>query len=163
MTISLNKLWQQVETYLMEYDVLRQRWARILEQRRSLLALPNPKELMALCEEEKIVASALRELIARRTDLLEQGKQIGFQADTLRELAKWIVPEAKEAGDRMGELQFHADQLRRESWSQWVTCQKSLLYYGQLVQLIANGGRKSSAYGSGHQTVTGGAILDASV
>ena len=53
--------------------------------------------------------------------------------------------------------------LHQASQSLWITCQKSVLHYGQLVQLIASGGRKPLILSTGKTVNQGGAILDATV
>ncbi len=160
---SLESLRWQIECYLCDYEAVQKHWTELLEQRFVLLALPNPEELMKLCGREEDISGALKELVARRSELLDQGSRLGISASTLRELVSRLFPAGQSITERIQNLQFHAEALRRKSWSQWVTCQKSFLYYGQLVQLIANGGRRCSSYGSHRPAAVGGAIVDASV
>ena len=139
-----------------------QQWAEHLARRQVCLAAPDSARLLELAEAVLQLSSRLNALLETREKLLAQGSELGLPAASLEKLVNNLeTPQRQQLKSIVRNLTRRADALRRESWSQWVVCQRSLHHYNDLVHFIANGGRKSPSYGKREQPFRGGAIIDA--
>jgi flagellar biosynthesis chaperone FliJ len=156
-------LKQDLGHYFAELDSMQNQLRELFELQQVCLSTPDAGKLQDVSDQQALAAGQLRNLIQRRADLLSRAHSLGMPAANLTELASQL--DASDAGfdSAAQHLKLKMDALHQAGQSQWIECQKSYLHYGQLVQLIANGGRKPLMSSTGKQYIQGGAILDASV
>jgi len=156
-------LSEQLEQYFAELERLYRRLKELMDRRQIALANPRALELAELNQEQSLVVEELSQLIARRENLLAQGRDQGTAASDLHELAALTGKESETPVKIAKKLRFDARTLARDNHALWVACQKSVFHFNHLVELIAHGGKKPLQTGTGKQTSQGGVILDASV
>jgi hypothetical protein len=142
----------------------------LLTEKRRALDTFDSKGLVRLSEEESVLAGRLQGLVARRGELLEQGRRAGFTGDTLLELTGAI---GKHQGDariraalemlqaRLRRTQQRTAELQQESWVHWIISHRCYNHYTEMLELIAHGGHPAPTYGDRLPSATGGALLDA--
>lgn len=137
----------------------------LFERKRTALRSAAPGELLRLAEPEAQLTTRMQQLLQQRGRILQSARQTGLAADSLRILIGRIGGEkALELTPCIERTRRKSDELRRESWVQWVVTRRAASHYGNLVDIIANCGEKKPTYSrNGKEDAPGGAILDASV
>ncbi len=158
-----NDLKTRLSQYFVELDFLQNQVRERLDRQQICLAAPDARELNTITQELALAVEQLEAMVNRRAELLNYGQSLGISAATLHELAAQIDDSDGKLVATTQQLKLKINALNHAGYSQWVVCQKSHLHYGQLIQLIANGGRRPRISSTGKQYVQGGAILDASV
>jgi hypothetical protein len=135
----------------------------ILRRKRTALSASDLDALEALRMPESDAAQRLQSLVAWRTKLLEASRLAGKTHNTLIDLAQSLrdgrTPELVSALQSARTL---ATELQRESWVHWVITNRCCHFYGQLLELIAHGGKKPPTYQSSDWVRRGGVVLNAS-
>jgi len=135
----------------------------LFERKRAALHKAIPSELMQLAEPEAELASRMQRLLQHRGRILEAARQAGLPDESVQVLVGRIGSGTGDLTPRIQRAKYKSDELRRESWVQWVITHRACSHYGNLLDIIANCGEKRPTYSQdqGH-TTSGGAILDAS-
>jgi hypothetical protein len=160
---SKDVLKKQLGQYFIELDAIQSQMAELLTQKQVCLTVPDAEELQQITGQEVIAVEQLQNLVARRTELLSQARSLGISAENLGDLASQLDESPESSTHTIQQLRHQSQGLHQASYSLWIACQKSLLHYGQLVQLIANGGRRPMISSTGKHHNPGGAILGASI
>jgi hypothetical protein len=133
----------------------------ILAKKRDALAAASVEQMIELQPLEEALVARLEQCQARRAELLEQARQEGLPAESMRKLATRVGrgksgklgQEVKEAAARMRLLQHH-------SLANWVLAQRSLLHVSQLLEIIATGGRLQPTYGDTQSVHARGGLVN---
>jgi hypothetical protein len=163
MSEKLESLKVLLTQYLADLDVAQANVFDFLNQQQIHLFQLNSAKQLDDTPQDVMELEELRNLVTRRVELLNLARSQGLNVTTLQDLAVRL-------DDSQGSLIYTSRLMKRKvesmryaSLSHWISCQKACLHYSQLVQLIANGGRKSLMTGSVNRPIQGGVILDASV
>ncbi len=135
----------------------------VLRRKCGLLASSDLNGLAALQATETEAAQRLQTIVSWRAKLLDAAKRGGLNCETLTELAR-SLDGPKRAGVLASLAAAHqlALQLQQESWVHWVITNRCCNFYGEVLELIAHGGKKSPTYQSEDWVERGGAVLNAS-
>lgn len=165
--VSLSPPWRDVV-------LLRAVSAGIAEGRLLASRFPLPREnepertydeLLRLAESEAALAQQLQAAGDQRQRILQSAGRKGLPCKSLSDLAHSI------AGDEGGRLQSRiqrasgmSNRIRRESWIHWIIAHRACSHYTNLLNLIANCGKKAPTYSKEScEESRGGVILDASI
>ena len=130
----------------------------VLGEKRRALIDGDAARIEALCREETGLADAFGELASARHAMLRDAAAEGLRPASLAELAGLVgVPE--ELAARIEAARSDAARLQGLNATQRLVAQRASRHYAELVDLIANAGRKAEAYGQ--KEATGGGLLDA--
>jgi hypothetical protein len=93
---------------------------------------------------------------------------LGLPADSLSSVVRTFdEPLRERLIAQIEQTQRVADANRRDSWILWIVCKQSLRFFSDVIELIANGGRRAPVYlarpGAVAELSTGGSLLDAQV
>ena len=152
-----------LKQFLSAVEHVQRQLRALLATKLDALVTVNSAELLRLAEEEQQLALQLQKLVGLRSRLLEHGRQQGWQATTLLELAAYLGGDQRaELETRITRAEETAAELRQESWVHWIVSQRCYNHYTELLELVAHGGEQSPTYGNGTpQRACGGAVLDA--
>src|SRR4029077_242577 len=96
---------------------------------------------------EEILVGDLQSHLRHREQILQQVRQMGLPADTLVSVVRTFdEPQSGRLVGQIEETQRAADANRRESWILWIVCNQSLRFFSDVIELIANGGRRAPVY-----------------
>ncbi len=149
--------------YLVDLDVAQANVSAFLNQQQIRLSQLNSANPFDNSPQDALALEELQALVTRREELLNLARSQGLKVTTLQELANQLEDSQGPLVNTSRLMKRRIESMHYASLSHWISCQKASLHYSQLVQLIANGGRKSLMPGSGSRVVQGGVILDASV
>jgi hypothetical protein len=97
----------------------------------------------------------------RRAGLLQSAAGQGSKADSLGDLASLAAPSNRgELRKRIKEASGRMRFVRRQSLTNWVIAQRTLLHLSQIMEIIATGGRLQPTYGKGESVTSRGALVD---
>lgn len=161
------KYRHKVVEFLGDLNRVQKSLLELQQHKRTVLIDRNLEEAAEVQQQEEALHYQLQGLLGRRQDLLIQMRSEGFAGQTLKEVCRhldwdrepntdWLLKQAREL----------SDSLRQTSWGTWVFTHRASQYYGSILELIAQGGKKSSIYHDGssmHQEPSGGSLLDASI
>ena len=134
----------------------------ILQRKRQALTAADLQALTALQGPESDAARRLQELVSWRAGLLDRARQAGRRCESLMDLAQSLPgPQSNRLLTLLKTGQRLARAVRHESWVQWVITNRCSNFYGEVLELIAQGGKKSPTYGERSWSHRGGAVLDA--
>jgi hypothetical protein len=134
--------------------------------KRAAIRQANGPEIERLTKLEQRWVADLEAHLRRREQILQQARQNGLPADSLGSLSRsFNDPPRERLLAKIEEVRRVAEANRRESWILWIVCKQSLRFFSDVIELIANGGRRDPVYRARRGTVaelsTGGALLDA--
>lgn len=156
-------LRKQLGVYFAELEAVQTHMLEAFRKQQLQLAAADAKELEDFAGRQASAVEPLQQLVQRREELLTQARSLGIPAQNLRELAAQLGESEHTTAGRLQQLHLKMLTLNHASHSLWIACQKSLLHYGRVVDLIANGGRRPIISSTGKHHNQGGAILDAFV
>jgi hypothetical protein len=133
--------------------------------KREAIRQANAAEIDRLTKIEEARVAELQVHLRRREQILQRARQMGLASDSLTSLVKTFREPFRESLlAHIDETRRMADANRRESWILWIVCKQSLRFFSDVVELIANGGRRAPIYSTrpaSSEPSTGGALLDA--
>lgn len=137
----------------------------VYQAKRAAIRQARADEMDQLTQQEQDLVAQVQAQLRRREQILRRVQDSGQQADTLEGLVQSMpAPDRDRLLPRVAQARRVADGNRRESWVLWIVAQQSMRVFGEILDLIAHGGRKSPVYSARPEsevTVSGG-ILDAS-
>lgn len=135
----------------------------IMRRKRMALTASDTASLTALQTPELEAAQQLQWLLSWRAKLLQAAKKNGNRFDTLTDLTESLTgPRSGVVASLLSRARRMAADLQQESWVQWVIINRCCNYYGEVLELIAHGGKKSPTYHDADYSRHGGALIDAS-
>lgn len=159
------ELLHELRTVVADFEAAQSELHDLYARKRTALVAARSAELLELAKFEATFLDRCRGLFARRARLLQRAASVGLPGDTLAAVARRLPgSEARELAARIETAQRKSDLLRREHWAQWIIAQRASRHHGELIELVAEHGRRSPVYerDRGHRPASGGAILDAS-
>lgn len=135
------------------------------ERKSSAMQRASADEMQKLAECELALTQRLERGLAKRRSLLQVAGRLRLPHRSLRELIVELpgAPLA-ELQAALAQIQEQSRQLRLIGWSHWVVAHRSLNYYNELIDLIAQGGHRSPTYNQHAQREgQGGVLLDTSI
>lgn len=136
------------------------------DRKRTALVQGHSDELLKIARDETTIGNRLRALLSRRGEILDDARKSGLHGvDSLLGLAASLQPEDREDLEpRIKAARKQAEQIRRETWVQWIIAHRAYSHYTSLLELIALSGGESPTYEAKPSKETaGGAIFDASI
>ncbi|MBL4886437.1 MAG: hypothetical protein JKY95_18150 [Planctomycetaceae bacterium] len=157
----------QVVVFLGDLNRVQKSLLELQKHKRDVLVARNFDEANEVQLQEENLHQQLQTLLSRRQDLLVQMRSKGFAGQTLKEVCSHLGWDREPETDLLlKQARQLSDSLRQTSWGTWVFTHRASQYYGSILELIAQGGKKSSIYHDGssmHQEPSGGSLLDASI
>ena len=134
----------------------------VLRRKRAALTSADLDTMAALQAPETEAARRLQELVSWRAGILARALQTGHRCESLTGLVQTLpVEKTGKLRALLKSAQRLARAVREESWTQWVITNRCCNFYGEVLELIAHGGRKSPTYDERSWSHHGGAVLDA--
>lgn len=137
----------------------------ILRRKRKALASSDLAALAALESPETAAAQKLQTLVAWRARILDIAQRAGKKFENLSDLAQSLTgPQKAKVVAALEAARALAAELQQESWIHWVITNRCCNFYGEVLELIAHGGKKPPTYQSSNTdwVQRGGAVLNAS-
>jgi hypothetical protein len=133
-----------------------------LSAKRDCMARRDFEGIAALNEREEHVRTRLEACHARRQQLLSAARQRKLPSESLGELANSaIIADRENLAGRVKETSARMRLLQHECLTNWVVAQRSMLHYGQMLEILATGGRPDPTYKErGAAVSTGGMLVD---
>jgi hypothetical protein len=159
-------LAQDIEELLVAIDETQNALAIVYRDKRAAIRAANAPEIDRLTKIEERKVVGLQVHLRRRERILQRARQAGLPGDSLTSLVRTFDEPQREALlAQLDETRRLTEANRRESWILWIVCKQSLRFVGNMLELIANGGRRAPVYvarpGATAELSTGGALLDA--
>ena len=158
-------LINEIEQLLIAITSHQEELASVYRAKREAVRRANAAEIDRLNQREERLVADLKGRLRHRHQILQRINPIVGPSDTLENLVRsFSDPDRGRLLARMDEIRRLVEANRRESWVLWIVSKQSLRLFGDMLDLIANGGRKAPVYfaGLGNEVSFGGAILDAS-
>ncbi len=156
-----------INTYLRKLNTAQSDLLELQDHKRKALVERNLNLANEIQQQENHLQQHLESLLERRRELLTQMRNKGIAGQSLREVCRFqgwdCDPETAELLQQARQL---SDSLRQTSWGTWVFTHRASQFYGSILEMIAQGGKKSMIYHDGsaiNQEPTGGSLLDASI
>jgi hypothetical protein len=156
----------EIEQLLIAIGQLQEELSIIYRAKREAVRMAISAEIDRLTEREQTVVSELKAHLRHRHQILQRVNPTVGPTDSLEKLIRSFAEPARgRLLERIEQTRRLVENNRRESWVLWIVSKQSLRLFRELLDLIANGGRKAPVYfaGAGTEMSFGGAILDASV
>lgn len=159
------QLCVEIARFLTVFEETQLALLQIFQQKRGALIAADADALDRFNAAEQAVTNRLQALITWRERLLSSGRASGAVGETLAEVLQSLRdPQAAGLLEQVARLQGVAVELRQEAWVQWIISNRFSRHYGEMVDLIAQGGRPAATYSERpSQQTLGAAILDAAV
>jgi hypothetical protein len=157
-------LAHEIEELLGEIDETQNALGATYRDKRAAIREANAPEIDRLTRFEQEQISELQVHLRRREQILQRARQAGLPADSLKSLVGTLPEPFRESLlAHLDETRRTTDANRRESWILWIVCKQSLRFFSNVIELIANGGRRTPIYSARPEAElsTGGALLDA--
>ena len=160
------ELARDIEDLLVAIDETQAALAGVYRDKRAAIRQANGPGLDRLTTIEETLVADLQVHLRRREQILQQARQLGLPADSLSSVVRTLdEPLRERLIAQIEETRRVADANRRESWILWIVCKQSLRFFTDVLELIANGGRRAPIYlarpGAVAELSTGGSLLDA--
>jgi hypothetical protein len=168
----------EVRQYLDDVDAAQEALGVVGARKNGALRTADAAALVALADEEATLATRLRKRLGERDHLLSRARVAGHRVTTITELVDDLTardatgPVSAGLRERLHRTRSTARRLQRETWVHWIVARRTVEQYGELLDLIANHGRRAATYAaptassvrraSSTDGTTGGAVLDAS-
>ena len=158
----MNTAWDvELGAFLTELSSIQEETLHVLEKKRKLLVDVDTAGLAELAPQEELLVQRLQSCLKKREELLQKAGEEGLPAASLTKLAqalprdqrKQVAPDLEGAASRMR-------LLRHQSLTNWVLVQRTLLHLGQMLEIIATGGRPQPTYGKGEPACATGSLAD---
>jgi hypothetical protein len=159
------QLANEIEQLLLAVIEIQEELALLYRAKREAIRKANAAEIDRLSQREERVVSNLQARLRHREQILQR---VSATMGPVASLEKLVPTCAEPEQSRLLALFEKSRRLvesnRRESWVLWIVSKQSLRLFRDVLDMIANGGKKAPVYfaGSGTETSFGGAILDAS-
>jgi hypothetical protein len=161
----LADLPHDIEELLVAIDDTQEALGAAYRDKREAIREANGPEIDRLTKIEEARVAELQVHLRRREQILQRARQMGLPADSFTTLAQTFREPVRESLlAHIAQTRRVTDENRRESWILWIVCKQSLRFFSEVVELIANGGRRAPVYSSRlgmAELSTGGALLDA--
>ncbi len=157
----------KIKEYLMILNTAQSNLLEVQEQKRVSLVERDLELAQKLQLQENQLHKQLEGLLQRRKQLLVHLRKNGLSGKSLRDVCRiqgW--DDDPIMSSLLQEARRLAEALRQTSWGTWVFSHRASQFYGSVLKLIAQGGKKSAVYHDGstiNQEPTGGSLLDASI
>ncbi|HEV8070026.1 MAG TPA: hypothetical protein VGP76_19950 [Planctomycetaceae bacterium] len=160
------ELARDIEDLLVAIDETQAALAGVYRDKRVAIRHANGPGLDRLTTIEETLVADLQVHLRRREEILQHARQLGLPADSLSSVVRTFdEPLRERLIAQIEETRRTADANRRESWILWIVCKQSLRFFSDVLELIANGGRRAPIYlarpGAVAELSTGGSLLDA--
>jgi hypothetical protein len=160
------ELARDIEDLLVAIDETQAALANTYRDKRAAIRHANGGEIDRLTMIEETLVADLQAHLRSRERILQQARQLGLPADSLSSVVRTFdEPLSERLLAQIEQTQRVADANRRESWILWIVCKQSLRFFSDVIELIANGGRRAPVYlarpGAVAELSTGGSLLDA--
>jgi len=158
-------LRSRVKKFLSSLESIQDELLELYERKRHAITRAEATQMRTLAQTEAELTQTMQRFVVQRQEILNDAGGAQLPCDSILELVAVVGgDEQSQLEDRVKRSRKKSERIRRESWVHWVVSQRALNHYRDLLDLIADHGRKSPTYnhGSSRQS-TGGAILDASV
>jgi hypothetical protein len=160
------ELARDIEDLLVAIEETQATLAGVYRDKRAAIRQANGPGLDQLTTIEETLVADLQVHLRRREQILQQARQMGLPADSLSSVVRTLdEPLRERLIAQIEETRRVADANRRESWILWIVCKQSLRFFSDVIELIANGGRRAPIYlarpGAVAELSTGGSLLDA--
>lgn len=155
----------EIEKLLVSIIGIQEELAQIYRAKREAVRKATAAEIDRLTSREERLVLELKVHLRQRHQILQRANPSVGASDSLEKLVESFPdPERSRLLAQIAETRRLVEMNRRESWVLWIVSKQSLRLFGDLLDLIANGGRKAPVYfaGPGAEMSFGGAILDAS-
>jgi hypothetical protein len=162
----MGELARDIEDLLVAIEETQAALAGVYRDKRAAIRQANGPGLDQLTTIEETLVADLQVHLRRREQILQQARQMGLPADSLSSVVRTLdEPLRERLIAQIEETRRVADANRRESWILWIVCKQSLRFFSDVIELIANGGRRAPIYlarpGAVAELSTGGSLLDA--
>ena len=158
-------LTNEIEQLLIANVEIQEELSVIYRAKREAVRTAMAAEIDRLTQREERLVSDLKAHLRHRHQILQRVKPTVGPDDSLEKVVRTFAdPARSRLLARIEQTRSLVESNRRESWVLWIVSKQSLRLFGEILDLIANGGRKAPVYfaGPGAETSFGGAILDAS-
>ncbi len=155
----------EIDQLLQAIIALQHELAVVYRAKRDAIRKAVAAEIDRLNQREERLVADLKVHLRQRHQILQRVNPVIGPSDTLEKLVRsFAEPNRSQLMARMEEIRRLVESNRRDSWVLWIVSKQSLRLFGDMLNLIANGGRKAPVYfaGLGNEMSFGGAILDAS-
>jgi len=159
------ELSNEIDQLLSAIITLQGELAGVYRAKRDAVRRASAADIDRLTVREERLIDLLKVHLRQRHQILQRVNPMVGPGDTLEKLVRTVAePLRGRLLARMEEIRRLVEANRRESWVLWIVSKQSLRLFADMLELIANGGRKSPVYfaGLGNEISFGGAILDAS-
>ena len=158
-------LLSRVKKFLHALEAIQDELLELYERKRLAITRAEATEMRALAQTEAKLTQTMQGFIQQRQQILNDAGGAQLPSDSILDLVAAVGgDEQPQLEERVVQSRKKSERIRRESWVHWVVSQRALNHYRDLLDLIADHGRKSPTYSHGaRRQSTGGAILDASV
>ena len=151
----------ELAQFLTDLSAVQEETLQLLTTKRELLVKMDTAGLATMAPHEESLIARLQQCLQRREELLERAAGEGLPAANIQTLAKSLPGDARRQID--AQLQSAASRtrlLQHHGLTNWVLVQRTLLYLGQMLEIIATGGRLRPTYEKGKPTATPGSLMD---
>ena len=140
---------QQIEGFLSSLETLQAILKSLYRKRKDALTEGDLIGIKSCHVQEEQVTKQLQQLLEDRKIIIQSANQRQFPGITLREVAQSVFALSDfsplEKNHLEGKIKLAEEQmaeLRQESWTQWIIANRNLQYVNDVIELIANGGKK---------------------
>jgi hypothetical protein len=159
-------LAREIEDLLVAVDETQNALAIAYRDKRSAFRQSNGPEIDRLTRIEESLVADLQAHLRQREQVLQQARGMGLPFDSLASVVRTFdEPLRARLLEKIERTRRVTDANRRESWILWIVCKQSLRFFSDVIELIANGGRRTPIYlaraGAVAELSTGGSLLDA--
>jgi hypothetical protein len=160
-----SRLLEEVTQFLTALEAAQEELLSVYKSRRAAMTAARAAQMQQLAEAESKITAELQKHLAERQRILEEAARNGYPSDSVLSLVSAIAgSEREELEERIVRSRLRSEKIRKESWVQWIVSQRALLHYNEMLNLIAECGKRSPTYSrEPNARSAGGAILDASV
>ena len=154
----------EIRQFLQVLEVIQDEQTTAFQAKRTALRTAKAPALRALAEQEADLTRRLQLQLACRQQILQKAAAAGLPAESLESVvAAASGSDSAVLQGRIARARERSERIRRENLSHWIVAQRAFHHYTEMLDLIANRGRKAPTYGIGApRESVGGAILDAS-
>lgn len=154
----------ELAAYLTDLSAVQGELLSALGEKRAALLNADQARLEAVNGLESRLAERLSDCHERRLAMLARAEAEGAPHDSIRVLAssrgsagRWHIVREIDAAERQTRL------LQQECLTNWVLVQRTMLHLGQMLEIIATGGRQRPTYGKEDCAQGHGVLVDHAV
>jgi hypothetical protein len=153
-----------IDRFLAALGVVQEELTEVYRAKRESIREARLADINRLTEREATLVLQLQAHLRGRHQILQRAKPLG-RFDSIESLVRSLdVPERDRLLQMVGQTRQTADVNRRESWILWIVSQQSLRFFRDVLDLMANGGKKAPVYSARSESDRSfhSVILDAS-